>query len=72
MHQRRKLVGKIGVTMIENMNDFLSLIFLVFIIGACLIFMISVFSQHHAKKIRQMEDEYYNFTDDNEDSDEYE
>ena len=58
--------------MLENMNDFLSFIFILFIIGACLIFMISVFSQHHAKKIQQMEDEYYKFTDDNDDNDEYE
>ena len=58
--------------MLENMNDFLLFAFLLFIIVACLIFMISVFSKHHAKKIQQMEDEYYKFTDDNEDNDEYE
>ncbi|MCI5774432.1 MAG: hypothetical protein MR210_07725 [Erysipelotrichaceae bacterium] len=57
--------------MIENMNDFISLAVMIAVIVACLIFMISVFSQHHAKKIQQLEDEYYNFTNDNDDSDDY-
>lgn len=49
--------------MVENFNDLLSFLFLAFIILASLFYAFSIFSTHHAIKISQLEDEYYNFID---------
>lgn len=58
--------------MVENFNDLISLLFLSFIILASLFYAISIFSTHHAIKISQLEDEYYNFIDeDDNESDDY-
>lgn len=58
--------------MIENLNDFLSLATIIFIILGCIYYAISIFSRHHALKIELMEDEYYNFSEDNDEEDGYE
>ncbi len=57
--------------MIENMNDLLSMISLVLVIFICLFFAFNTFSKHHAKRLMELESEYYDFSDDDSDDDTY-
>lgn len=57
--------------MIENINDFVSLAFLLFIIVYGLYLAYTVFVQHHAHRIQQLESDYYQEDTDESKSDFY-
>lgn len=48
-----------GKTMIENLNDVLSAILIVVLVGFALYFNLSLFVRHRKKRIIQEEIEYY-------------
>ncbi|NLP21849.1 MAG: hypothetical protein GX368_03420 [Erysipelotrichaceae bacterium] len=49
--------------MIETFNDVLSLAVIGSIVLACIYYVYSTFSKHHARKIMEFESEYYEFDD---------
>jgi nitrate reductase gamma subunit len=57
--------------MIENVNDFLSLAFLVVVIMYGFYLTYSVFVKHHAHKMQQLESDYYQLDVDDSQSDFY-
>lgn len=57
--------------MIENINDFISLAFLIVIIIYALYLSYSIFVQHHAHRIQQLESDYYHDDTDESKSDFY-
>ncbi|MEG0176302.1 hypothetical protein [Anaerorhabdus sp.] len=57
--------------MIENVNDFLSLAFLVVVIMYGFYLTYSVFVKHHAHKMQQLESDYYQEDVDDSQSDFY-
>lgn len=50
--------------MIENINDFLSVAFLVLVILYGLYLTYSIFVKHHAHRMQQLESDYYEDNDD--------
>ncbi len=57
--------------MIENINDILTISIIGLLIIICALYTFSVFSKYHARRLMELESEYYDYSDDNIDDDTY-
>ena len=57
--------------MIESINDLLSLSIIILLVAISGYFVVITFSKHHARRIMEFENEYYDYNDDDISDDEY-